>query len=181
MATPQQRAREKGPKHYGGAKLTFGLLLVAFLLPPPARQAARLGPVAEIALPLLGVRNDAIPAVLGRVLAGIHAVFVVVVVVVVVVAVRALVVIPMARRPPEHVAHGLFGLTRDRTGRVGTFVARGALVPGGVRTPVLASIPVVSVSSAVDVPLRRAPLMRRAPFVTRVQARAMRPVVLRPL
>lgn len=36
-------------------KLTFGLLLVTLLLALAARQAARLSPVAEVALPLLGV------------------------------------------------------------------------------------------------------------------------------
>jgi hypothetical protein len=80
-------------------KLTFGLFFVTFLLPLPACQATGLGAVAEIALPLLGVRDEAVPAVFGRVLAGVHGI----------VAVRALVVV-VAGCPPSQLAHWLLRL-----------------------------------------------------------------------
>jgi hypothetical protein len=92
---------EREPKYWDwdGIRLTFGLFLVALLLSLPACQATRLGAVAEIALPLLGVRlEDAIPAVFGRVLAGVHGAFV---------AVWALVIVAVACRPPYQVTRWL--------------------------------------------------------------------------
>jgi hypothetical protein len=66
--------KHKQKHDFGGATLTFRFSLVTFLLALPARQASRFGPVAEIALALLGVRlDDAVAAGFRRVvLAGIH-------------------------------------------------------------------------------------------------------------